>query len=91
MFIEFDLHMNPLHAARLVIKDRLNEAELKLNHQQWTIEPPAGEDDQQASWRQVWGLRCGEIMKNSVEKHGPGTNTKHESKGEALGQSISLN
>ena len=26
-----------------------------------------------------------------IEKLGPGTNTKHKSKGEALGQSISLN
>ena len=27
----------------------------------------------------------------NIEKLGPGTNTKHKSKGEALGQSISLN
>ena len=41
-------------------------------------------------WGGVTGV-CRLIRTEYIERLGPGTNTKHKSKGEALGQSVSSN
>ena len=37
----------------------------------------------------IFNLRIGEMIFEVIERLGPGTNPKHKSKGEALGQSVS--
>ena len=52
IFVELDLHLNPLHSTRKVMKDRLSDLELQMSQQAHTIDllikmvrqPEASED-----------------------------------------------
>ena len=37
-FVELDLHLNPLHSTRRMMKDSLTELELQVSHQARTID-----------------------------------------------------